>query len=91
MPNWRKFHEDSAELDHFALDALELKLKPRKPVHFSMLQTLSNLIIFYSVSAEYYEFFWVTDGRCVIVWSVWKLMGLFPPFLLVYENVIKYP
>ena len=40
MPNWLKFHEDSVELDHIALAALELELKPRKPVHLSMQQTL---------------------------------------------------
>ena len=33
-PIWRKFHEDSAECNGFALAALELQ--PRKPVHFFM-------------------------------------------------------
>ena len=34
IPNWRKFNEDSAELDHFDVATLERELQPRKPVHF---------------------------------------------------------
>ena len=45
MLNWQKFHEDSAELDHFALATKEPKLQPRKPVHFFMLQTLSSILV----------------------------------------------
>ena len=43
IPNYCKLYEDFAELDHFALATLDPELRPRKPVHFSMLQTLPAL------------------------------------------------
>ena len=42
IPNYCKLYEESAELDHFALATVDSELQPRKPVHFSMSQTLAR-------------------------------------------------
>ena len=53
IPDYCKLYEESAEFYHFALATLDPELQPRKPVHFSMWQTLICLQLILPSKLEY--------------------------------------